>query len=254
LRFGFTARDEGHIQEVLGKVYLQLRTLLNRLNGKVELAVQAIWDLPTLLREIKDHRGDGAGLGKALEVGRMLFEAAEACRKAFVEGIHAQLSPVAERFADGACQAEAMILNRSYLVEKTKEPLFDEAMNVLGEAYEGDLTFRYIGPLPPYSFVNIRLTQGNFALVDRARKTLQLPESASIDHIKAAYRGLIRAHHPDRNPGDPVAEERCKEVVEAYEILHTYCQSSQNSWAGQALAQYSFARAEVEQVFIMQDG
>jgi len=252
MRFGFTARDEGQIQEVLGKVYLQLRLLLDRLRGKVELVVQASWDLPEILRALQVEGGGRADLGTALEVGRRLYGAAEARRNGFVVAVHAQLFTLAEAFADGPCPGEAMILNRSYLVEKAREPRFDAAMNRLGEAYEGDLTFRYIGPLPPYSFVDLKLTQGNFVLLDRARNTLQLPEKSSWEHIKSAYRRLMRTYHPDRNPGDPVAEERCRKVVEAYEILHLYCQSYHNSWEGGMLAEYSFAREEVEQVFIMQ--
>ncbi|MFO8084993.1 MAG: molecular chaperone DnaJ [Desulfobacterales bacterium] len=37
--------------------------------------------------------------------------------------------------------------------------------------------------------------------------------------IKAAYRKMALKHHPDRNPGDKVAEENFKEAAEAYEVL-----------------------------------
>ncbi|MGH3490589.1 MAG: molecular chaperone DnaJ [Actinopolymorphaceae bacterium] len=50
-------------------------------------------------------------------------------------------------------------------------------------------------------------------------KVLGVPKDASADDIKKAYRKLARQNHPDANKGDPKAEERFKEVSEAYSVL-----------------------------------
>lgn len=48
---------------------------------------------------------------------------------------------------------------------------------------------------------------------------LGIPKDASADDIKKAYRKLARKWHPDVNPGDAAAEERFKEISEAYHVL-----------------------------------
>lgn len=48
---------------------------------------------------------------------------------------------------------------------------------------------------------------------------LGVSSSASHDEIKKAYRKIARENHPDRKPGDTVAEDRFKRAAEAYDVL-----------------------------------
>ena len=48
---------------------------------------------------------------------------------------------------------------------------------------------------------------------------LGLDVEATLDEIKKAYRRLAHQYHPDKNPGNPQAEEHFKRVSEAYQTL-----------------------------------
>src|SRR6184192_2927583 len=70
-------------------------------------------------------------------------------------------------------------------------------------------------------------------------KLLGVSKSADLKEIKSSYRKLARKFHPDVNPGDKSAEEKFKDISEAYEVLSDSKKRSQYDNYGEQWKQYS---------------
>jgi curved DNA-binding protein len=73
---------------------------------------------------------------------------------------------------------------------------------------------------------------------------LGVAKNASIDEIKKAYRKLARQYHPDLNPGDKAAEEKFKDLGEAYEVLSDTSKRAQYDQFGRFWQQRGFQGAQ----------
>jgi curved DNA-binding protein len=69
-------------------------------------------------------------------------------------------------------------------------------------------------------------------------KTLGLERNAKEDDIKRAYRKLALQYHPDRNPGDKQAEDRFKEINEAYQVLSDPAKRARYDQLGDSYARW----------------
>ncbi len=69
-------------------------------------------------------------------------------------------------------------------------------------------------------------------------KTLGVSKTADKDEIKKAYRKLARQYHPDMNQGDKKAEDKFKEVNEAYEVLSDPAKREKYDRFGSSWQQY----------------
>jgi curved DNA-binding protein len=74
---------------------------------------------------------------------------------------------------------------------------------------------------------------------------LGVEKSASSEQIKKAYRKLAIKYHPDKNPGDKQAEERFKEITEAYAVLSDQEKRRQYDQFGEAGFHQRFSQEDI---------
>ncbi len=88
-------------------------------------------------------------------------------------------------------------------------------------------------------------------------EVLSVERTSDAEDIKRAYRRLAMKYHPDRNPDDPEAETKFKELAEAYEVLsdentrRLYDQHGHAGLRGAGAAGHDFSRMNPEDIFSM---
>ncbi len=261
LTFGMIAPSSNEVSRILEKAFLQFKTVLRKVTGKAEFAVQVRWDPKRVLEELAStdseiqklkreisSKSSIFGMPIKLKLGRLVSEKIEARKQEYVKDVHTTLNAIACDATFNKLIDEDMIANLSFLMEKIKEPELDKKMQELGQKYEGKLRFKYIGPMAAYSFSNINLGHGNFEIIDEARKFLGLGEKVAFDEIKKAYRALSHQYHPDKYGGEA---EKMKKIIEAYRILESYCQGCDEFLGEVKIQQYSLKREDIESFLII---
>lgn len=169
VRFGTVAPGEDALNACIATNEAAFRAAMADIDGKVELGVKASWREGVVFAEIVATNATVARLRNRLrdrpasetyyervELGRQVEQALAQRRAAEAEAILAELSPLADRAAELKTLDDDMVLNRAFLVSRANEPQFDARMRALSESQEARMVFRYIGPVPPYNFVQLR--------------------------------------------------------------------------------------------------
>jgi hypothetical protein len=124
-----------------------------------------------------------------------------------------------------------MVANLALLINRPSKEILDRQLEALDQEFNGQLLFRCVGPLPPYSFATVDVQVPSFETVDKARRTLGLEDLVVANDIKQAYYQLATRLHPDRNRDDPEAPTRMAELAEAHQFLTAYAEAVR-AWQG----------------------
>lgn len=174
VRFGTVMDSEEAVREqLLAPNADGLAELLRELAGRVQLNVKGDYDEEELLREVVrtsrpiaalrarvSQMSDAAGYYDRIRMGELV--AAEVTRHREHDEALAltRLQPTAVAARAEPLASESGAFNLAFLVENGQVDVFSEAVGALRAELGERITLRYVGPLPPYSFVETDLGAG----------------------------------------------------------------------------------------------
>ena len=170
MSFGAVFRADNDIREVLKSVYSSLKDVLDQMARKLEFGLKVNWDRDRIIEDLKQedieirkfHREilrkhiESTFVAR-MQLGRMIDRALGERSVGYVREIYEALGEVCVVSRDNQPIGDKMIMNAAFLVERDRQPEFDQAVNKIAKKCGERLKFRYTGPWPPYNFVNIRL-------------------------------------------------------------------------------------------------
>lgn len=170
VRFCTMAEDAEKIfNEALAPNTTEFKSKLAEVAGSDEHGLRVRWkDLDKVFREIGEtdekiikkkkqilSLPEQQRRTELIDVGHIVQAAVQEKNAKTAQALVDELSPLAVNFKKNNTLGDAMVLNAAFLVKKEKQAAFDERVNALDAKYGEALQFKYVGPVPPFNFVEI---------------------------------------------------------------------------------------------------
>ena len=169
IRFNTIApREEIIVEQLLTQRRDEILGLFEMVDGRIELGVKAYWYQERLfddvvasnppIQQLRDSlvgKGENESYYERIELGQMIEKAIEQKREDEKEQILQELQPLAKKMKTSHIGSERMVVNASFLIDRQREEAFDAAVNKLDGVLGEKMKFKYVGPVPPYNFVNL---------------------------------------------------------------------------------------------------
>jgi hypothetical protein len=173
MRFGVVMDSDDAVRErLLERHAAELQQLLELLDGRVQMSVKAYYVAESLLRAVLQRHPDLKRRSQALEgrpveatqneriaLGRDVAQGVEEQRALDERTIVEPLAAVVEDLHVEPLPSERQAASVQVLVDVDRRPELDAVVERLARAHEERFTFRYVGPLPPYSFADLALEE-----------------------------------------------------------------------------------------------
>jgi len=169
VRFCTIASSAEELRSLLRKRHSEFKGLLRDMDNKVEMGLKVLWkDMDRTFKEIIEDNKEIKKLKKKSEGKSTKIDNAAkvALGKAVKEVLDKKKADEAWRilnkfkrtYADvkeNDLFGDSIFLNAAFLIDRIREKEFDFLVEDLVKKHEDRMTFKYVGPAPPFNFVNI---------------------------------------------------------------------------------------------------
>jgi len=173
--FGMIANSEDEVQRLLQKNYQGLTSELRRLAGKIEVELKVLWDEEAIVRRLQDESEEFTKLkakirtisspvelrNLLLEAGKLVEQVALDWKARYAEQVYVILKQLSVDARLNNPLGIKNLLNASFLIDRSKEGEFRNEVCKLDSKCQGNVNFKYVGPLAPYNFINLKLESLN---------------------------------------------------------------------------------------------
>ena len=174
VRFGMIAPDAHTVEaRLLAPRCAEFTELLELMRGRIEVGVKAFWHeggaFEEVMRESETLRRTRDALNgrspeetyyKRIQLGEKVEKALTQKRARDEETILGRIRPFVYKTRTNKIVTDRMVVNAAFLVDRRHMPEVDEAVRKLDQEFCDRLMFKYVGPVPPYNFVNIVVNWG----------------------------------------------------------------------------------------------
>jgi len=168
VRFCTIAESVEEIRDVLRKRDGEFKGLLHDMDNKIELGLKALWkDMKVTFGEIVEENEEIKRLrdrisqnptrrrDEQIRLGKIVQKALERKKEREAKEIINPSKKIAVDFRANNTFGDNMFINAAFLVDRAREKEFDNLVEDFITKYSERIKFKYIGPAPPFNFVNI---------------------------------------------------------------------------------------------------
>ncbi len=239
MKLGTWGKDKADVQTILQKGYAIFLENLEKVQDMVEVDVAVTWNnlnqiIPLLAEEPEivafkkelEKKGQ-ITVNDQVEIGKLIREKLEQKSKTVREEIVKQLKPHYQELKQHELMNDQMVANIAFLVKKGKAHGIENTLNHLDADFNGTLNFKYVGPLPCYSFYTMEVISLNFMKIDQARIELGLGTKVAAKEIRQAYHAKVKMVHPDVSRVNN--ETYFAVLTKAYQLMCDYVKNFGNA-------------------------